>query len=217
MDGNKRWSKKNNLHLKDGYIKGLNKINEIVDYCILKKIPNLSLYALSTENFKRDNVNIIFNIIEKNYINFVKNLNKKKSVQIRIIGEKDNLSKRLKDIFTKIENINISNPSLKLNILFNYGFNKEILSIVKKIVDLNSEKRTLINEELIHKYKYINNINDPEILIRTGGNQRLSNFILLNLTYTELYFIDTLWPDISTNELDLIFEKFEKIKKNYGL
>ena len=214
MDGNQRWSKNNNTSLMDGYTKGIKKIHEIINFCIEKKIPNLTIYALSSENYKRQSVNIIFQLIEKSYKDFLNVIGKKKEVQIRIIGEKKLLSKKFLEIFSNIESITKNHNKLNLNIAFNYGTFDELINIFNNIKNSQSE---LIDEKQIRANMYLKDAPDPDILIRTGGFQRLSNFILLNLSYTELFFTNTLWPNFSLEELEGIVEKFENTKRNYGL
>jgi undecaprenyl diphosphate synthase len=214
MDGNKRWSKINNKNILDGYTQGVKKIHEIISFCIKEKIPNLTIFALSSENFKRQSVNIIFQLIENSYKDFLEIIEKDKEVKIRVIGEKKLLSNKLIKIFNDIESITKNYDKLKLNIAFNYGTFDELVSIFNNI---KKSQSALINEEQIRNNMYLKNIPDPDILIRTGGFQRLSNFILLNLSYTELYFTNTLWPDLSIDELKNTIEKFENTKRNYGL
>ena len=131
-----------------------------------------------------------------------------------------NPSKRVMRCVWYIQNIEKKtqlNNKLILNIAFNYGTDKEIISIIKKILKKNITNENDIDEKLIRKEMYLSGMPDPDILIRTGGYQRLSNFLLINLSYTELFFTETLWPDLKKNEIDSIFKKFEMIKRNYGL
>ena len=212
MDGNQRWAKINNLSPKKGYTEGINKITEIVEYSIVNKIKFLTIYALSSENYKRSNIEILFHLIKNDYIKFIKKINVNKEVKIRIIGSKDNLSKEINMIFNKIEKDTEKNDKLILNIIFNYSVIDEIKHISKKVSKI--EKLT---DKDIKSFMYLNPLPDPDVLIRTGGFQRLSNFILLNLSYTELYFTKTLWPDLSINELNKIVNSFRETKRNYGL
>ena len=215
MDGNQRWSKKNNQSLEKGYEAGLNKLNEIVAICIKNKIKYLTVYALSSENIKRPSVKLIYEIIRSYNKKIFDNLIKKNKVKIQIIGEKNNIPKDILKIFDKIK-IDNNNYNLQLNIVFNYGVENEIQNIIESY-NADNKLNSEINFELIKSYMYLGNIPNPDILIRTGGYQRLSNFILLNLGYTELFFTQTLWPDLKENEINLFFEKFSNIKRNYGL
>jgi len=216
MDGNQRWSKKNNKNIKEGYEKGLDNLSNIVNYCVLKKIPHLSVYALSTENISRPSVNIIFSIIKEEYKNILVKLNKNNEVKINFIGEINNLPLNIATIFHEINKKTAKNLQLELNVAFNYGTECELLNIITNVI---SKKYDLTNltYDSIKKFFYLNKSPDPDILIRTGGHQRLSNFLLLYLRYTELFFTKTLWPDFKIDELENIFEQYYKTKRNYGL
>ena len=216
LDGNKRWAKKNKKSNINGYSKGFENIKNLVKSSLSINLPNLTVFALSSENYKRSSINIIYQIIYDNFSKILEELIKENGVKIKIFGERKNLPQKIIDIFEEIENLSINNKSLNLNIAFNYGFKNEIKSIIKKI-----DKKELIidynNDEEISKLFYIGAIPDPDILIRTGGYQRLSNFIMYNLTYTELFFTETLWPDFSQKEFISIIDKFLKINRKYGL
>ena len=213
MDGNQRWSKKNNLKIIDGYVKGLEKIEEITDYCLKFKIKTLTVYALSSENFKRSSINILFNLIKDKYFKFLSAINKDNKVKINIIGENENLSNDLKEILGQITTDTINNRNLILNIVFNYGLQSELTHIVKEIIKNKKD----ITYENIRSEMYLGDQNDPDLLIRTGGYQRLSNFIPLNLSYTEFFFTKILWPDFTIDDLANIIKIYKNINKNYGL
>ena len=212
MDGNQRWALINKKNKLEGYLAGLNNLKFIIDKCIEKKIKNLTVYALSSENIKRASSKIIFNLIIDKHKEFLKELLKNNIININIIGEKTNIPKDILNIFKSL--IKKKNPTINLNIVFNYGSLDEIVYIVNNFI-INKNKK--INKNSVRSSMYLGNIPDPDILIRTGGYQRLSNFILLNLSYTELFFTNTLWPDFSHNELESILLKFSKVKRNYGL
>ncbi|PPR47503.1 MAG: Isoprenyl transferase [Alphaproteobacteria bacterium MarineAlpha5_Bin8] len=216
MDGNKRWSDSNGVSLKNGYIQGFNKIEEIIKICITKKIKYLTLYALSSENIKRSSVSLIYEVLLSEYKKIFDNSKFLKAVKVNVIGEKNNISNKIIKIISDIENKTKSNDKLFLNIAFNYGTDKEIISIIKNILKKNIDNVN-INNALIRNEMYLSNMPDPDILIRTGGYKRLSNFLLMNLSYTELFFTETLWPDLKEKEILSIFEQFNKIKRNYGL
>ena len=217
MDGNKRWSKLNKLDLKDGYNAGFNKIKEIIKISINNNIKYLTVFALSYENTKRPSVSIIYKLLSDEYKAILKKFNNDKHVKINIIGERESLPNDLKNIFNELEIKTKNNSKLILNIAFNYGSNQEIISVIKKIIKLDRQEKIEINEKLINREMYLSNIPDPEILIRTGGFKRLSNFLLFKLSYTELFFTETLWPDLGEEEILKIFSKFNTIKRNYGL
>jgi len=212
MDGNQRWALINKKNKLEGYLAGLNNLKFIIDKCIEKKIKNLTVYALSSENIKRASSKIIFNLIIDKHKEFLKELLKNNIININIIGEKTNIPKDILNIFKSL--IKKKNPTINLNIVFNYGSLDEIVYIVNNFI-INKNKK--INKNSVRSSMYLGNIPDPDILIRTGGYQRLSNFILLNLSYTELFFTNTLWPDFSHNELESILLKFSKVNRNYGL
>ena len=212
MDGNQRWASINKKNKFEGYLAGLNNLKFIIDKCIEKKIKNLTVYVLSSENIKRASSKIIFNLIIDKHKEFLKELLKKNIININIIGEKTNISKDILNIFKSL--IKKKNPTINLNIVFNYGSLDEIVYIVNNFI-INKNKK--INKNSVRSSMYLGHIPDPDILIRTGGYQRLSNFILLNLSYTELFFTNTLWPDFSHNELESILLKFSKVNRNYGL
>ena len=211
MDGNQRWAKQNNKKSIEGYLAGLNNLKTILDYCINQKIKYLTIYALSSENLKRDSIINIYEIIRSNYKNILSDFYKQK-VNINLIGEKNNIPRDIINIFKSVNIVN--DPSINLNIAFNYGTQFEIKNIITELI---TNKKKDITVELIRSQMYLGKIPDPEILIRTGGHKRLSNFILLNLSYTELFFVDTMWPDFSIVELSDIIINFNNIKRNYGL
>ena len=211
MHGNQRWSKKNKKNIEQGYLAGFDNLEKIVNYCLKINIKYITVFALSSENLKRNSSYLIFKVIRKIYKKLLKDLNNRK-VNINIIGEKKNLPEDILKIFKKIKHFDYSN--LQLNIAFNYGTQYEVKNIIESFIKNNIQK---IDLKKIRKKMYLGDIPDPEILIRTGGFQRLSNFMLLNLSYSDLFFTKTLWPEFSIDELENIFDKYSKIKKNYGL
>ena len=216
LDGNKRWAKKNNLSYINGYTRGFENIKNLVKYSLSKKVNNLTIFTLSSENFNRSSINIIYDIIYNNFSKTFNDLIKEKGIKIKIFGSRENLPKKIIDIFNNIEKISENNNQLNLNIAFNYGFKDEIKNILKNIIN----KRTIYNfenDKEINKLFFLGLIPDPDILIRTGGHKRLSNFIMYNLTYTELFFTDTLWPDFSEKEFNSIIDQYSKIERKYGL
>ena len=216
LDGNKRWAEKNNYSKVEGYKKGFENIKKIVDHTLSLKISNLTLFTLSSENFNRPSLAIIYEIIYNNFSKLFDDLVTKKNIKIKIFGSRKNLPKKIIDIFYEAENFHSTSNSLNLNIAFNYGFKDEITQVLKefkkKINTLNLE-----NELEIKELFSLGLIDDPDILIRTGGYKRLSNFIMYNLTYTELFFTNTLWPEFSINEYDNIIKDYTNISRKYGL
>ena len=216
LDGNKRWSKKNNKSNLYGYTKGFENIKKLVSYSLSKKIPNLTIFTLSSENFQRSSINLIYDIIYENFSSTFNDLVEKKGVRIKIFGSRDKLPKKITNIFNDIESLSLSNKNLNLNIAFNYGFKEEISNILKKIY--NKEKIiNLDDKNEINNLFFLGSLPDPDVLIRTGGYKRLSNFIMYNLTYTELFFTETLWPDFTEKEFNSIIDQYSKIDRKYGL
>ena len=216
LDGNKRWAIKNNISSLDGYKKGLDKIISIVNLSLQRNIKYLTLFTLSSENFYRISVDSIYKIILNNFEEFITELTTKKNIKIKVIGRKENLPNKIIEIINKCEEITSSNNDLFLNLAFNYGFKNEISDVINKAIK-SKETIDTNNELKLRKLFYLGDIPDPDLLIRTGGYKRLSNFILYNLSYTEIFFIDTLWPDFSEKEYDQIISKYYKIERKYGL
>ena len=216
LDGNKRWAKKNNYSNIYGYTKGFENIRNLVEYSLSKKISFLTIFALSSENYQRSSINIIYDIIYDNFNKTFSELVEKRGVKINIFGVRKNLPNKILKIFDTIESKSSKNNNLSLNIAFNYGFKHEIRSILNKIIN-KDVIITTSNQKDIDNLFYIGSLPDPDILIRTGGYKRLSNFIMYNLTYTELFFTDTLWPDFSKEEFNSIINEYYKIERKYGL
>ncbi len=216
LDGNKRWAKLNNYSNKLGYTKGFENIKKLVQYALSKKLNNLTIFALSSENYKRSTINIIYNIIYDNFSKTFEDLIHEEGVRIKIFGSREKLPNKLKEIFEKIEKTSEKNENLNLNIAFNYGFKDEIKYVLQNVLK-NKTKINLNKQKNIDKLFFIGSLPEPDILIRTGGYKRLSNFIMYNLTYTELFFTDTLWPDFSEQELNSIINQYHQIDRKYGL
>ena len=216
LDGNKRWAKKNNKSNLIGYTRGFENIKNLVTYSLSKKISNLTIFALSSENFNRSSINLIYDIIYDSFSKTFYDLVKEKDVKIKIFGNKENLPYKILEIFQKIEEVSFNNKNLNLNIAFNYGFKQEIKNILENIIN-KKLKIKFDNEKDIDNLFFLGSLPDPDLLIRTGGHKRLSNFIMYNLTYTELFFTETLWPDFSEKEFNYIINEYLKIDRKYGL
>ena len=218
MDGNKRWAKNHNLPIKNAYSSGIDNVINVSELLIEKEIKYLSVYTLSTENLKRKSVKVIFNSIYDKFSLFLDKLIKQKSIKIKVIGERDNLPVKLKNLINEAENKTINNQKLTLIIAFNYGFKSELLAVFKKAYkQIKSNTNRDIENINLENLFYLSNIPDPDILIRTGGYQRLSNYLMYNLCYTELFFTETLWPDLKKKEIEEIIKEFKNISRNYGL
>ena len=215
LDGNKRWAKKNNISLKNAYKKGLENISGLISNCLAIKLKYLTLYTLSSENIQRKSINNIFQVIYDDFSFFFDKIIEEKKVKIKIIGSRLNLPIKILKLIDHCENKTKNNNKLILNLAFNYGFKNEIQQVLKKI-----KKNPSINidtHDNIKQLFLLGNNQDPDLLIRTGGEKRLSNFIMYNLTYTEIFFIDTLWPDFKFEELQTTINKYKNIKRTYGL
>ena len=216
LDGNKRWAKKNKLSYIDGYTKGFENIKNLVTYSLSKQVANLTIFTLSSENFNRSSINLIYDIIYNNFSKTFNDLVKEKGIKIKIFGSRKNLPNKISEIFQNIEESSLNNKNLNLNIAFNYGFKDEIKNIITSITKKENNIK-LDNQKDIDKLFFLGAFPDPDILIRTGGYKRLSNFIMYNLTYTELFFTETLWPDFSEKEFSLIINQYLNIDRKYGL
>ena len=214
MDGNGRWGLKKKKSRNYGHLKGIKTVETVIKSSLIKKIPYLTLFTFSTENWKRPEgeINFLFDLIRKS---LKKKINKiiKQGIRVNIIGKKKELPQDIKKIIKLIEKKTIKNKKITLNLALNYGSKEEIINAFSNLV---SKKKGKININNFEQELYTRNIPDPEILIRTGGAKRLSNFLLWQLAYTEIFFIDKLWPDFNENDFNKIVIKYNKIKRNFG-
>ncbi|MDC1079941.1 polyprenyl diphosphate synthase [Candidatus Pelagibacter sp.] len=212
MDGNGRWGLKYKSSRNAGHKAGLNTVEKIIKASIKKKIKFLTLYAFSTENWKRPKkeINYLFNLLENFLIKRISELNNQ-NIKLRIIGIK-NFTPKLNKLLTLAEKKTFKNTKLQINLALNYGSKSELTNAFKSLIR-NNEK---INEKNISKNLYTKNIPDPDLLIRTGNTKRLSNFLLWQLAYSEIFFEKKLWPEFNEKDYDKIIIKFKKIKRNYG-
>ena len=211
MDGNGRWGLKHKKSRNLGHKEGLKTVEMVIKYCIKKDIKFLTLYAFSTENWKRPlkERNYLFNLLEIYLKEKLEKINKQQ-IKIKIFGNK-NFSKKLNKLLEFSEHKTLKNKKLQINLALNYGSKREITNAFNKL-----KKRKYIREKDINDNLFTKNVPDPEILIRTGNTQRLSNFLLWQVAYTEIFFEKKLWPDFRTADLDRIIKKFSKIKRNFG-
>ena len=212
MDGNGRWGLKYKSSRNEGHKAGLVTVEKIIKESIKQKVNFLTLYAFSTENWNRPKkeVNYLFNLLENFLSNKIDDLHKQ-NIKLNIIGVK-NFSKKLNKLLSLSEKKTSKNTTLQINLALNYGSKFEILNALKKL-NINNDK---INEKNFKKYLQTKNIPDPEILIRTGNTKRLSNFLLWQLAYTEIFFEKKLWPDFNEKDYVRIIKNFKKIKRNFG-
>ncbi len=212
MDGNGRWGLKYKNSRNAGHKAGLLTVEKIIDESIKQNIKYLTLYAFSTENWRRPKkeINYLFQLLENFLINKVDYLYKKK-VKLKIIGIK-NFSKKLNNLLKSAENKTKKNTKLQVNLALNYGSKTELLNAFKKLKKNNES----ITEKNLHKYMQTKGLPDPELLIRTGNTNRLSNFLLWQIAYSEIFFEKKLWPAFNRKDFNLIIDKFKKIKRNFG-
>jgi undecaprenyl diphosphate synthase len=212
MDGNGRWGLKYKSSRNEGHKAGLKTVEKIIKETINQKINHLTLFAFSTENWNRPKkeINYLFNLLESFLSKKIEDLHNK-DIKLKIIGTK-NFSKKLNKLLEHSEKKTAKNTKLQINLAINYGSKFEILNALKKI-NKNNDK---INEKNFKKYLQTKNIPDPDLLIRTGNTKRLSNFLLWQLAYAEIFFEKKLWPDFNENDYIKIIEKFKKIKRNFG-
>ncbi len=214
MDGNGRWGLKKYNDRNKGHYYGLQNINKVVKDCIKLNIKYLTLYTFSTENWNRPKKEIeylffLFKLFYKKNFNSIHRNN----IKIKFIGDLKKIPKELKVIIKKIENKTKNNNRITVVFAFNYGSKSELINAFKKI---NKNKKKIITDELISNNLYTKNIPDPDILIRTGGEKRLSNFLLWQLSYAELFFLDKNWPDFNSSDLKKIIKNYGLIKRKFG-
>ena len=210
MDGNGRWGEKKKKGRNYGHLKGVETVKKIVKSSIKLRIPILTFYVFSSENWKRpkSEVSFLFNLINHYFLKEIENVIKQ-GVKINIIGDVRPLANRLRKTLLKSVRLTKNNKRITVNLAINYGSKNEILETLKKI-------KKKINIKNFEKNLYTRNMPDPEILIRTGGHQRLSNFLLWQLAYAELFFLKKLWPDFNSNDLIRIINEYKKRKRNFG-
>ncbi len=213
MDGNGRWGLKKFNSRKFGHQKGIKTVEKIIDASIKKNIKFLTLYTFSTENWKRPKyeINFLFKLLEE-YLKKNLNILLKNNIKFKVLGDLNKFPKDLKNSINNAVKLTNKNKRLQINLALNYGSKDEILRSLKLII----KKGKSININNIEKNLYTSNMPDPDILIRTGNTNRLSNFLLWQLSYSEIFFVKKLWPDFNKNDFNNILAKFKKIKRNYG-
>ena len=212
MDGNGRWGLKNKNSRNAGHKAGLDTVEKIIKESIKNKISYLTLYAFSTENWNRPKkeIDYLFDLLKFFLENKLHNLNKQ-NIKLTILGIK-NFSKNLNKLLNKAEKKTFNNNQLQINLALNYGSKSELINAFKQIKKNNES----INEKNINKYLFTKNIPDPDLLIRTGNTKRLSNFLLWQLSYSEIFFVKKLWPDFNETDYSRIIKKYKNIKRNFG-
>ena len=212
MDGNGRWGIKHKKSRNLGHKEGLKTVEKIIKASIKSKIKFLTLYAFSTENWKRPKkeINFLFNLLENFLKNRIDDLHKQ-NIKLKIIGVK-NFSKKLNNLLKLSEKKTFKNNKLQINLALNYGSKSELINAIKKI----KKSKDKITEKNLAKYLHTKNIPDPDLLIRTGNTKRLSNFLLWQLAYSEIFFEKKLWPEFTAKDYNKIIKEFRNIKRNFG-
>ena len=212
MDGNGRWGIKHKKSRNAGHKKGLGTVEKIIKTSIKQKIKFLTLFAFSTENWKRprQEINYLFKLLQSFLISRIDDLDNQ-GIKLNIIGKK-NFSKKLNKILKFSEKKTSSNSRIQINLALNYGSKSELINAFKKL----KKKNESINEKNINKNLLTYNVPDPEILIRTGNTKRLSNFLLWQIAYSEIFFEKKLWPDFNEKDYEQIIKKYKNTKRNFG-
>jgi len=213
MDGNGRWGLKKFNSRNFGHRKGIKTVEKILEVSLKKNIKYLTLYTFSTENWKRPKyeINFLFGLLEE-YLKKNLNILLKNKVKFKVLGDINKFPKNLKYSLNNAIKLTSKNKKLQINLALNYGSKDEIIRSFK----LLNKKKLPINIKNIENNLYTSGIPDPDILIRTGNTNRLSNFLLWQLSYTEIFFVKKLWPDFNKNDFNKVLIKFKKIKRNYG-
>ena len=213
MDGNGRWGLKYKNSRNAGHKAGLNTVEKIIKESIKNKIKFLTLFAFSTENWKRpkNEIKFLFNLLD-NFIDNKIGEFKKNNIRFKIIGDISNFNKKLKKKLIDSEKKTLKNKKLQVNLALNYGSKNELIKAFKEL----NKKKININFKNLEKNLYTSSIPDPDILIRTGNTHRLSNFLLWQLAYTEIFFEKKLWPDFNEKDYTNIITKYKKTKRNFG-
>ena len=213
MDGNGRWGIRKKKSRNYGHSQGVKVVEKIIEAAIFNKIKHLTLYTFSTENWKRPKKEILFLIylLEK-YVDEQFNRLAEKKIKLNIIGNINKFPNSLKKKLKQAEKITRNNNSIQINLALNYGSKEEIIIAIKKILNTSGK----VNEKNISQNLYTKDIPDPEILIRTGNRYRLSNFLLWQSSYSEIFFIKKLWPDFNKNDFQKILVKFKSMRRNFG-
>lgn len=216
MDGNGRWAERRNLPRIMGHKEGIKAVRRTVKAAVKYEIEYLTLYSFSTENWKRpkEEIEFLFSLMEKNLKKEGENLNKN-NVKVRFMGRKEELPKNLIEIMDYVENLTKKNTGLNLIFAINYGGRSEIVDCIKRIIE-NGYKIEDINEDLINKFLYLPDVPEPDLIIRTSGEKRLSNFLIWQSAYSEFYFTPVLWPDFDEKEFLKALIDYQKRKRKFG-
>jgi undecaprenyl diphosphate synthase len=217
MDGNRRWAKERNLPIFEGHFRGYKKIKDASDWFFAKEVETISVFAFSTENWNRtrDEVNYLMKLLEKVFKEDVNYFNER-GYKILASGRIDELPGDLPEICRQAADITKNNNRGTINICLNYGGRAEIVDAIKKMMK-NGISLEQVHEGMIHKYLYNEALPDPDIIVRTSGEQRLSGFLLWQSAYSELIFLNKYWPDFERSDVDFIIEEYQKRQRRFGV
>jgi undecaprenyl diphosphate synthase len=221
MDGNRRWAKKRGLFPWDGHREGVTTAQRTVDYCLEKNIPYLTLYTFSVENLKRslEEKSFLFDLIARFVTDILLVDYRDRGVCVKFIGDRSLFPERLRSVFERVERETAHGAILTVHLLFCYGGQQEIVAAARELAERVARGELTpeaITQELFASTLWTGSIPAPDLVIRTGGNQRLSNFLSYQSAYSELYFSDTLWPDVDEAFLNTALSYFESSKRNFG-
>lgn len=215
-DGNRRWAKEKNLNIREGYLKGKDKFGDFLSWCKNRGVKVVTVFGFSSENWKRpqDQVDFLMQLFKKYLEEGINNFDKE-SVRVKVIGEREKLSPSLKSVVEKVEKATKHNNKIYLNLAVSYGGKWDIINAVKKIIE-EKVSPAKINEKLFEGYLSTAGLPNPDLVIRAGGEMRLSNFVLWQAAYSELYFSPKLWPDFTEQDLDLAIQEFDNRQRRFG-
>ncbi len=216
IDGNRRWAREKGLPEFEGHRRGRKKVKEVVRWSKKRGIKILTVYAFSTENWKRSKkeVDFLMRLLKLALVKDVKELHKE-GMKLQVIGQKERLSRALQEAIKKAEELTKDNKGLILNLAISYGGRTEITEAVRKIVEKKIPPDK-ISEKVVSENLETGDLPDPDLIIRTGGEQRLSNFLLWQTAYTELYFLEKYWPDFTEKDLDEVLEDYTQRQRRFG-
>lgn len=217
LDGNRRWAKQQGLPSLEGHRRGYDKIKEVGDWCLARGIKILTVYAFSTENWKRDKKEVDY-LMKLLRLALTKELSYfiKRDIKVRVIGRREELSPAMRAAISHAEEVTKNNKAGTINLAINYGGRQEIVAAVKSIVS-DGALPEQINENLISEKIWTSGQSDPDLIIRTSGEQRLSGFLTWQSVYSELYFMSVYWPDFSEKDLDEAITWFENRERRFGV
>ena len=220
MDGNGRWAEQNGLLRSAGHKVGVKVLRNLIEHAVKLELTTITVYAFSRENWQRPKkeIELLLDLFISSLESEVKDLHEN-NIKLNFIGETDKFSKKLKKSMSESESLTSNNSKLTLNVALNYSGRWDIYNALLSIIDDMASKKITkneINEELINKKLSLADYDEPDLLIRTGGERRLSNYLLWQIAYTEMYFTDILWPDFNVDQFDLALDWYAKRQRRFG-